>query len=114
MGDIRYKMNYDIIDRFELLILESAQECDERRLKEKKEREKKLKEIEDAGHCEYYGQFCNGKDAKWIGAMTRYHWDIDKEPLSDPNRDLFLCDSCAMEYHDYWQERWDDYYSGLL
>jgi len=39
--------------------------------------------------------------------MTAYH---------DPkmNTKPVLCDECAQEYHDYWQERWDEYYAGLL
>ena len=104
-------LNSDIGDRFELLILETAQEQKERRLKEQKEREKRLKEIEDYGRCEGFMYECrNKKGVEWIGAATRYEWDVDKYPLEDPNRKLFLCEQCADEYMEYWNEMWDSYY----
>jgi len=95
-----------IDNRFEILDLYSS-----RREKEKKEREKKLEEIENEGVCE----FCQGRESnyknnpEWVGSMTAYHWDMDKEPLNDPNRKNFLCSDCAEENHLYWQERWDEY-----
>ena len=105
----------DISDRFELLDLETVQEQTKRRLKEKIEREKRLREIEAKGQCEGSSVPCNNrKDVKWIPAMTRYYWDIDENSLSDPNRDLFLCHNCANEYVECWTERWNDYYSGVL
>ena len=105
-----------IESRFEILCLETAQEEKERRAKQKKEREGKLQEIEDRGVCEY----CQGQGSKyknnpeWVGSMTAYHWDMDKDPECDPNRKMFLCSDCAEEDHMYWQGRWDDYHSGLL
>lgn len=56
--------------------------------------------------CEY----CAAHGAQKIRAMTAYHWDGKSE---DPNRDLTLCVDCADEYLEYWQERWDDYYSDI-
>ena len=105
-----------IESRFEILCFETAQEEKERRARQKKDRERRLQETEDRGECE----FCGGQrpdyknDSKWVGPMTAYHWDMDKDPFADPNRKLFLCSDCAEEDHMYWQERWDDYYSGLL
>ena len=43
--------------------------------------------------------------------MTRYHWDIDKEPLEDPNRKLFLCEECDQEYYELWNNQWEEYYA---
>lgn len=25
-----------------------------------------------------------------------------------------LCEPCAIEYHEYWDDRWDEYYRGLM
>lgn len=44
-------------------------------------------------------------------AMTSYHWNGTGD---NPNADVVLCDLCWGDYRDYWQERWDDYYSGCL
>jgi len=118
--------NNIIQSRFELLIFETAseyierkkkekEEQDERRLKEKEERDKKLIEIEKDGCCEGAFHSCDNKEkVEWTPAMTRYSWDIDKYPLEDPNRDLFLCEKCVEEYFTEWDYRWDEYYGGLL
>ena len=50
-------------------------------------------------------------DVKAHPAMTAYYWDGTGD---DPNADVIACDSCWEDYRAYWQERWDDYYSGLL
>lgn len=97
--------------RFELLLFETIEEERDRRNREQLERLRKLQEIDDTGICEFCPQT---KNIEWIPAMTRYHWDIDKEPLEDPNRSIFLCPRCSSEYNANWQDRWDDYYSGLL
>lgn len=105
----------NIKNRFDLVFSETVEERKERRLKEKKHRLKRLKEIENRGHCEGFWGLCESKkEATWIVSMTRYSWDIDKKPIEDPNRDLFLCSDCEKEYNDHWQERWEDYYNGLL
>lgn len=44
-------------------------------------------------------------------SMTRYPWN---GMGTDPNRDLPLCEWCGKDYREHWQERWDDYYAGLL
>lgn len=50
-------------------------------------------------------------DVKARSAMTAYHWDGTGE---NPNADVVLCDPCWESYRAYWQEMWDNYYSGLL
>lgn len=30
------------------------------------------------------------------------------------NETKFQCKECAQDYREHWQERWDDYYKGLL
>ena len=32
----------------------------------------------------------------------------------DPNKPLALCRDCAREHHQDWDERWREYYAGLL
>jgi hypothetical protein len=99
--------------RFDILDIEDKEDTKKRRERQKKDRENKLKEIEKRGICEYPG--CEiSENVKWIRSMTQYNWDVDKEPEEDPNRSAFLCERCAKEYIDYWQERWDDYNSGRL
>lgn len=102
-------------NRIDLLIFEDAQEMKERREKEAKSREKKLAQIEKNGYCESFRYKCdNKKDVEWMPAATHYYWDVDEDPLNDPNRPIFLCPRCAEEYNTSWQERWDEYYAGLL
>ena len=103
-------------NRFDILIFEDAQEEKERRAKQKVEREKRLQEIEDKGCCEFCEHFGreNTEGVEWVGSMTRYHWDIDKEPLRDPNRPLFLCPGCAQDYVENMESMWHDYYNGLM
>lgn len=60
----------------------------------------------ECGECEQVSE-----DVKERTAMTAYHWDGTGE---NPNAPPVLCDECWGDYHAYWQERWDDYYSGLL
>ena len=105
----------DIINRFELLIIETIEEKRERRLKEKKYRENIEKKIEEEGCCEGVSYECHSrKNVKWTPARTFYPWDIDKKPMEDPNRDKFLCDCCEKEYNELWDEMWREYYSSRL
>ena len=56
----------EIENRFEILDFENAQEEKERRARQKKEREKRLQEIEDRGECEgLFGPYDN-KDLSWL------------------------------------------------
>ena len=71
---------------------------------------------------------CSVSGAFLVHAMTAYspgpispeterlYAALDLAPLSfeDCNPDLWLCAVCAEEYRSYWQERWDEYYAGLL
>ena len=44
-------------------------------------------------------------------------WDrirLDGDPPPDPNADIPLCRECAAEHHAGWDERWAEYYGGLL
>lgn len=50
-------------------------------------------------------------EVKPRSAMTAYYWDGKGE---DPNRDVVLCESCWMEYYDYWAGLWDEYYAGQM
>ena len=43
--------------------------------------------------------------------MTQYSWNGKG---IDPNEDIILCEKCWTEYCDYWKEKWNDYYGGLL
>lgn len=43
--------------------------------------------------------------------MTQYPEEPGKP---DPNRVGRMCRDCQREYEEHWQERWDDYHSGLL
>ncbi len=44
-------------------------------------------------------------------SRTCYHHDHDGE---DPNAPIMLCRPCAKMHHEEWDERWSEYYSGLL
>ncbi len=62
--------------------------------------------------CERCGRQCSG--VKSESSRTMYNFDGPIGSPEDPNRDIMLCRDCAKEHHDYWNERWDDYYAGLL
>lgn len=36
------------------------------------------------------------------------------ELLDDPNAPVVLCDGCGKDHDAYWDERWEEYYRGLL
>jgi len=104
-----------INSRFEILCLETAQEQKDRRIRQKEERKKSLKRIEDYGVCEgFQGPCLSTEGLSWTPALSRYPWDIDESPTEDPNRDMFFCPACAKAWIDYWEEMWREYYSGLL
>jgi len=115
-------MNSDIADRFDLLIFEDAQQMFDRRANEAESRKKKLAKIEGIGYCEGFEGRCEGveegcentESVKWTPSRTFYPWNIDKDPLEDPNRDIFLCDCCEIRYNEYWNETWKEYNAGRL
>ena len=52
--------------------------------------------------------------------ITRYEMILEEnfgepppEP-EDPNADIPLCRSCAEAHHEEWNNRWAEYYRGLL
>lgn len=45
------------------------------------------------------------------GSRTMYYWNGQGR---NPNRDVFLCRSCAADHHEYWDDRWSEYYGGLM
>ena len=59
---------------------------------------------------------------RWLGGCERcgYLWGVTYEPCRTQyadekmNVEPKLCRSCAQEHHDYWDERWAEYYGGLL
>ena len=61
--------------------------------------------------CQGFEGPCDAENAKPKPCMTAYHWD-GKGP--NPNADPVLCPDCHTAYIAYWQERWDEYYRGLL
>ena len=60
--------------------------------------------------CQGFDGPCEADTAKPVPCMTAYHWDGKSK---NPNADPVLCADCHHEYVVYWQERWDEYYSGL-
>jgi hypothetical protein len=52
--------------------------------------------------------------------LTRYERILEEnfgEELpdsEDPNADIPLCRGCAEDHHKNWNERWAEYYAGLL
>lgn len=65
-------------------------------------------EIRLPGTCEYCGE---SRHVKPESSRTMYHWDGEGE---NPNRDRILCEGCAVDHHEHWDEMWDSYYSGLF
>lgn len=63
--------------------------------------------------CEGHALGCtvSGASVYLESSRTHYIWDGTGE---DPNRDLYLCRDCAKFHHEYWDEMWAEYYSGLL
>lgn len=46
-----------------------------------------------------------------VSSQTRYVWD---GVGVDPNRSLNLCEECAVDYTEYMNDMWRDYWSGVL
>jgi hypothetical protein len=67
-----------------------------------------LKILLRRNECEHCGSIWG---VKLEPSYTAYYWDGVGE---DPNREVMLCRACAEYHRDYWQERWDEYYAGLL
>lgn len=59
--------------------------------------------------CEVCGELSHNLSRP--GPMTHYHWDGTG---ANPNATGEWCPACCEDYTDYWTERWDDYYAGLL
>lgn len=64
--------------------------------------------------CERCGSLVGVMDES---SRTSYHVEgiegRENTPV-DPNRSVRLCRGCAQDHHDYWSERWADYYGGRL
>lgn len=39
---------------------------------------------------------------------------ILEDPIQDPNAPIPLCRGCAIDHHQFWDDVWAEYYSGLL
>lgn len=50
-------------------------------------------------------------EVKPRAAMTAYSWDGKGK---DPNRDIFLCEMCWLEYYDSWAGLWGGHYEAGL
>lgn len=50
---------------------------------------------------------CNSPGASLRECRTRY---VDETQNICP----VLCDVCATDYNAYWDEKWEEYYGGLL
>ena len=44
---------------------------------------------------------------------TRYERILEPNP-PDPNAPIPLCRECAEDHHEYWDEMWSNYYSGVM
>ena len=58
------------------------------------------------GGCEQ----CQSQTAFLRPGRTAYDTSkIDLETEGDPNGPVYLCDQCAKEFNDYWDEMWNEY-----
>ena len=48
---------------------------------------------------------------EWRSARTSFNWDGEGE---DPNHPILLCDECAEEHAEYWDEMWANYRSDRM
>lgn len=62
--------------------------------------------------CEHCGT--TDGDIKLESSRTMYYFEGVIDSPEDPNHDIMLCRECAAAHHEYWDEMWADYYSGLL
>jgi len=68
-----------------------------------------LGDSEEARICE-----CCGTSSPLVApccSHTRYVWDGTGE---NPNRDRLLCPDCAIEYTEEMEDKWNEYYSGIM
>lgn len=47
-------------------------------------------------------------------SRTAYPYDGQIGDANDPNNPIPLCRDCAKQHHEEWDDRWADYYGGLL
>jgi hypothetical protein len=57
--------------------------------------------------CEGMFEECGMRPAREISCRTQY-------ANSESNVSPVLCEDCAKAYNDYWDEMWNEYYSGCL
>lgn len=60
-------------------------------------------------YCEIYYS-----PLEFVSPMTMYPVDKLDENGNDSNYVGFMCARCAQQYREIWDERWAEYYSGLL
>lgn len=53
-------------------------------------------------------QNCESRDGLVHDSRTAYHWDLYER---DPNLPTILCEVCAKEYLEFWDEQWNEYYA---
>jgi hypothetical protein len=54
---------------------------------------------------------CEGA-VRFESSRTAYHWGDKTKP--DPNAPVPLCRFHAKEHHDYWDEQWESFRTGLM
>lgn len=70
--------------------------------------------------CEGVMGKCERNDATKRKSMTLYEGeDVKTDPVTlkqtlIPDSGPVMCDDCYAAYVEYWSERWQEYYSGLL
>ena len=72
---------------------------------------KRFRELLLGPGCEQCGR---KEDVALEGTRTMYHFEGEPGSKDDPNRPLRLCRTCAKDYHEYWDDMWNAYRSGLL
>jgi len=57
---------------------------------------------------------CGSKvDVRMESSRTMYHYEGKCGSRHDPNRDIGLCRECAEKHHEYWDDRWTEYYNSI-
>lgn len=51
------------------------------------------------------------KNIRPESSRTAYPWDGEDE---DPNREVYLCRSCAEKHHEFWDNMWAETYSNRM
>jgi len=54
------------------------------------------------------------RGVKLRGSCTAYHWEGKWEDPENPNKPVLLCDLCAEEHYEYWDDMWQEYNRGRL